>query len=298
MQRERITDHIFVFRSSLYAEVTAGLVMTSEGAVLIDTLLYPEETLRIRRYIERGLSSRVHTLIITHFHADHSTGACFFPEAVIVSQKLCAEMLATRGRESLGRMQASAPDFAGVELALPDITFEDEMLLELGGTRLRLRESPGHSPDSITCLVEDEDLLFAADTVMPLPYFVDGSCADLERSLRRLLDAEYENIVQGHGEIILRGEAQDKIESDLHYLSSLQEAVARAMQAGEDDIAAAIPLEACGKSPVLLNGVVTQLHEQNIGALVSEYQAAASARTEDISEDKQGQMTWRQKQLI
>ena len=47
MQRERITENILVFRSDQYAQVTAGVVLTSAGAVLIDTLLYPEESQRI-----------------------------------------------------------------------------------------------------------------------------------------------------------------------------------------------------------------------------------------------------------
>lgn len=295
MQRERITDDIFVFRSSLYAQATAGLILTSDGAALIDTLLYPEESQRIRRFVERGLSSTVRYVINTHFHADHSTGTCFFPEALVIAHRLCAELLATRGRESLKSLKASGPEFAEVTLALPDITFEDAITLELGDTRITLRESPGHSPDSITCLVEGEDVLFAADTVMPLPYFVDGSCADLERSLARLLEAEYENVVQGHGEIILRGEAQEKIHSDLNYLKRLKRQVRQALDAEVENIDNAIPLESCGKSPVLLNGLVAQLHELNIRALVEEYGATGSANND---EDDEGRLAWRQKKLI
>ncbi len=295
MQRERITDDIFVFRSSLYAQATAGLVLTGDGAVLIDTLLYPEESLRIRRFVERGLSSIVRYVINTHYHADHTIGTCFFPDAVVISHQLCAEMLDTRGRESLESMKAGGPEFDAVELTLPDITFEDEITLELGGTRIWMRESPGHSPDSITCLVEGEDVLFAADTVMPLPYFFDGGCADLERSLKRLLDEEYENVVQGHGEIILRGEAQGKIQSDLDYLQCLKRQARQALDEGWQDIETAIPLEACGKSPVLLNGIVTQLHQLNIRALVKEYHSTHSAHD---NEDDEGRGAWRQKKLI
>jgi len=43
MQRERISDDIFVFTSGMYAQVTAGAVLTSEGAVIIDTLPFPSE---------------------------------------------------------------------------------------------------------------------------------------------------------------------------------------------------------------------------------------------------------------
>ena len=271
MQRERITDQIFVFRSSLYAQVTAGVVITKAGAVLIDTLLYPEETLRIRRFVEEGLDVPIRFVINTHFHADHTAGTCFFPDAQVVSHRLCRDMLDSRGRDGLARLKASASEFEPVKLILPNITFEDQMALELGGTTIRLRESPGHSPDSIVCLVEQEEILFAADTVMPIPYFVDGDFVAFEHSLKRLAEDEFENIVQGHGDIVLRGEVPEKIASDLEYLYRLREGVERALSMGEGEIESHIGLAECGKSHVLLNGVVQQLHTQNIRALVRRY---------------------------
>ena len=268
MQRERITDNIFVFRSDQYAQVTAGVVLTSAGAVLIDTLLYPEETLRIRRFVEEGLGASIRFVINTHFHADHTAGTCFFPGAQVIAHRLCREMLDTRGREALARIKVNAAEFEPVELILPNITFEDQMTLEFANTTLTLRSSPGHSPDSIVCLVEQEEVLFAADTVMPIPYFVDGEFEAFERSLTHLLGGEFENIVQGHGDIILRGEVPEKIESDLQYLHCLRNKVQNALEQGYDDIESRVPLADCGKSHVLLNGVVQQLHVQNIRTLI------------------------------
>ena len=299
IQRERITDHIFVFRSQQYAQVTAGLVLTDDGAVLIDTLLYPEETLRIRQFVKERLGSRVNYVINTHFHADHSTGTCFFPGARVIAHKLCRDMLDHRGREGLAQLKVAAAEFEPVELVLPDITFEREMTLKIGGTNFRLRESPGHSPDSIVCLLEDEEVLFAADTVMPIPYFVDGSFSDFIGSLTRLLDDEYENIVQGHGDIILRGEAPEKIASDLEYLRKLDQAVRIALDKAPEDIENQISLASCGKSHVLLDGVVQQLHQYNVRALVKQYrergQGPPAGQTGDEIERS---YTWHQKKLI
>lgn len=299
MQRERITEHVLVFRSDQYAQVTAGVVLTREGAVLIDTLLYPEETMLIRRYVEDGLGSKVKFVINTHFHADHTTGTCFFPGAQVISHKLCRDMLEGRGRESLRQMKENASEFAPVEVVLPDITFDDEMTLEFGGTTFRLRRSPGHSPDSIVCLLEEEEVLFAADTVMPIPYFVDGSYADFVESLNKLLERDYENIVQGHGEIILRGEAPEKLKSDLQYLAKLDDGVKIALDNGREDVENLVSLAQCGKSPVLLHGVVQQLHQHNIRALVSQYRDETVRESVGQSLAEYGsKMAWQQKKLI
>ncbi|MCY4145339.1 MAG: MBL fold metallo-hydrolase [Chloroflexi bacterium] len=293
MQRERITDHIFVFRSALYAQVTAGLVLTTDGAVLIDTLLYPEETLRIRRYVEQGLRSRVRYIINTHYHADHTTGSCFFPDAEVVAHGLCRQLLQERGHEGLRRMQAASGDFDAAQVVLPTRTFEDAMLLELGGCRFELWHSPGHSPDSITCRV-DGDTLFAADTLMPVPYFVDGNVEQLADSLRGLMTDECEYLVQGHGDVILRGEASAKISSDLDYLQRLHDGVRSALQRGDEDIEERLSLSDCGKSFDLLQGLVDQLHRQNIQALVRELLAETPA----AQSTNQGKELWMQKRII
>lgn len=293
MQRERITDHIIVFRSDLYAQVTAGLVLTADGAVLIDTLLYPEETLRIRRYIEQGLQSHVRYIINTHYHADHTTGSCFFPDAEVIAHELCRQLLMERGHESLRRMQATSDDFDAVQVVLPTRTFADAMLLELGGCRFELRHSPGHSPDSITCRVDD-DTLFAADTLMPVPYFVDGDLEQLANSLRALMADEYEHLVQGHGDVILRGEAPARVSSDLDYLQRLQAGVRSGLQRGDADIAERLSLADCGKSFDQLHGIVEQLHRQNVQALVNELLAETPARH---NRQVEGRNLWMQKQI-
>ncbi|MCY4019815.1 MAG: MBL fold metallo-hydrolase [Chloroflexi bacterium] len=272
MQRERITDNILVFRSDQYAQVTAGVVLTSAGAVLIDTLLYPEESQQICRFVESGLGYEFAFVINTHFHADHTTGTCFFPGAQVIGHRLCRDLLDTRGRDGLQHLKESSPEFESVRLVLPTIVFDDELTLCLGDTTITMWSSPGHSPDSIVCLVEEEDILFAADTVMPIPYFVDGDFEDFKRSLCRLRNASFENIVQGHGDIILRGEAEEKLDSDLAYLDLLDKAVAGSIGIGAAEAEEGITAADCGKSQVLLNGVVRELHRQNVRSMIERQQ--------------------------
>jgi cyclase len=110
MQRERVADDIYVFTSDLYAQVTASAIITSAGAVVVDTLVYPEETRQIKRFVESRLGIPVAYVINTHYHADHTTGTCFFEGARVVSHSLCRSLLDKRGRESLEKSKASSED--------------------------------------------------------------------------------------------------------------------------------------------------------------------------------------------
>jgi cyclase len=272
MQRERVADDIYVFTSDLYAQVTAGVIVTSEGAIVIDTLVYPEETQQIKRFVEMRLGTTVRYVINTHFHADHSTGTCFFKGAHVVAHARCRELLDTRGRESLEHAKTASTEMREVNLVLPDIVFDGgPMNLHVGNKTLQLWASPGHSPDSIVCLVKEDRVLFAADTLMPIPYFVDGSYDDFLDSLNSLRNGNFENVIQGHGEVILRGEVEEKIAADIEYLHKLRKAVDNALATRTSEKALnAITIENCGKSRILLNGMVEQLHRQNVLALASQ----------------------------
>lgn len=272
MQRERVADDIYVFTSDLYAQVTAGVIVTSEGAVVIDTLVYPEETLQIKRFVDMRLGTSVRYVINTHFHADHTTGTCFFKGAHVIAHSRCRDLLNKRGRESLEQVKSASPEMRNVELILPDIVFDGGPLnLHIGNKTLQLWATPGHSPDSIVCLVKEDRVLFAADTLMPIPYFVDGSYDDFVESLNGLRNGNFENVIQGHGEVILRGEVEEKIETDVDYLQKLKKAVEEALTSSNPERALeAIDIESCGKSRILLNGMVEQLHRQNVLALASQ----------------------------
>ena len=280
MQRERVADDIYVFTSELYAQVTAGAIVTLEGAILIDTLVFPEEARAIKNFLAKRHNSPVRYIILTHYHADHTYGTCFFPEAQVIAHARCHELLDTRGREGLRVAQQSSPELRDVEIVLPHMTFEQGvMTVHLGNKTVELRHSPGHSPDSIVALVREDRVLFAGDTMMPVPYFVDGNYDDFVASLNALRQGGFENVVQGHGEVVLRGEVEEIIQGNLDYLAAVRQHVENALEAGEAiEALDAISIESCGKSRIPLNGLVQDLHQANMRALYQTLQAQRAAR--------------------
>ena len=275
MLRERVTNNIYVFTSDLYAQVTAWLLVTNEGSVLIDTLAYPEETRQIKQFAEERLKTEIRYVVNTHYHADHTTGTCFFPDAQVISHQLCREFLDQRGRESLEGARANSVEMRDVTLVRPDIVFDRSFTLHLGDKALQCWSTPGHSMDSIVCLVKEDQVLFAADTMMPVPYFVDGDYHAFLSSLTELKQHHFENIIQGHGEVILRGEIDEEIQRNIDYLVRLREAVDNALMSRSPQSALdAIEIEDCGKSRILLNGAVQVLHHQNVHSLALERRKA------------------------
>jgi len=272
MVRERISDDIYIFTSRRYAQVKAGAILTKEGAILIDTLFYPDETRAIKDFLEKRLDQTVRYVINTHYHADHTQGTYLFPEARVISHTLCREFLDTAGRGGLARMKEQSPELEEVKIVLPDMIFDTGHInIYLGGKTVQMSPCPGHSPDIISVLVVNDRIMFASDNMMPVPTIFDGSYGDLVNTLESMQAMSLDSIVQGHGEVILRGEVQDLIESDLAYLSKIKEAVQGIVDQGDPlAMLEKVTIESCGKSRIPLNGFVTDLHQANLRQLYQE----------------------------
>jgi len=268
IQRERIADNVYSFQSEVYAQVTAGAVVGPSWAVVIDTLALPEETLAIRDYIEQELSVPVRYVIDTHSHADHAWGNCFFPGATIIGHSLCRNYLEAN-RSTLDDVRRQNQSYRNVRLVLPQMTFDQGILnLRVGKKTLTLMALPGHSDDNIAVLVEEDRVLFAGDAAMPLPYIVDGEVDDLAASLKKMGKMGLENIIQGHGDIVLRGEIDNFIKENLAYLSNLKKVVRKASRRRyPQEILDEATVESCGKSRVLIGGLAGELHRRNLRSL-------------------------------
>jgi glyoxylase-like metal-dependent hydrolase (beta-lactamase superfamily II) len=271
MQEERVAQDIHIFTSELYAQVTAGLIVTEEGGILIDTLPFPEETAALVGVTKELCPAGVPLIVYTHYHADHIYGGYQFPDSTIVSHELTRQLILEKGVDALAESKSQAPELEEVELVFPAVVFDGgELTLHLGQKTLELFHSPGHTPDSIAVYVVEDKVLFAADTMLPVPTIFDGDLNTLVNSLQRLKELPIDSMVQGHGEVILRGEVPDRIDQAIDYLQQISQLVDETI--AEDRPRESLlqsDVESFGLSRIPLNGLVQQLHTANLLALYS-----------------------------
>jgi len=273
MHRERVSENVYWFQSDVYAQVTAGVITGPQWAVVIDTLAMPDETLAMRDFIERDLGVPIRYVINTHYHADHTWGNCFFPGATVIAHTRCRELLEERGRSSLEAARKQNNALRQVKIVLPHMTFSSgELTLRVGKKNLTILSTLGHSDDGIAVLVEEDRVLFAGDAFMPLPYVVDGDLEEIATSIRKIGRMGLENIIQGHGDIILRGEIDAAVKENLNYLTLLKKNVKAALRRrNPEELLETITIEQCGKSRVYLGGLAESLHQRNLRTLVQQW---------------------------
>jgi glyoxylase-like metal-dependent hydrolase (beta-lactamase superfamily II) len=236
--------------------------------VVIDTLPFPRETEEMMRFIRRHSKSPIRHVILTHYHPDHVYGACLLGGEVTAHER-CRRALVKHGAQILEMDQAQNPDLADIEIRLPETVFNrGTVALHVGAKTILLMHTPGHTSDGISAYVKEDKVLFAGDLIMPVPYIVDGNREAMRASLHDIERLALDNIVQGHGDVLLRGEIPEAIETSFQYLDAIEEQVwSRASQGMPQDTLAEVTIESCHKSRIPLNGLAEELHQANMAYL-------------------------------
>lgn len=160
------------------------------------------------------------------------------------------------------------------------------MSIRVGKKTLTMIHLPGHSADNIGVLVEEDRVLFAADILMPIPYLVDGDIDEMITSLKMISKMGLENVVQGHGDIVLRGEVDVSVKDNLAYLSAIRRVVRQASRRKYPmDFLSQADIESCGKSRVLIGGLAEELHQRNLYSLYEQLYDEAPLASEYEFED-------------
>ncbi len=280
MYWERVSEEIFLFTSDRYALVNSVAVLTDRGTVVIDALPFPDEARQIARFLEVRSGMDFFSLILTHHHMDHVYGLYAFPEHLdVIAHELCRQRLLEIGESSLQEARESDPAFAEVTLRIPTVTFETgELLVDAGNKTFRLFSLPGHSADNIGVYIEQDEVLITGDAVMAIPIIANGNWEQEVQTLELIKAMEPDTIIQGHGEVILRGEVKTMMDQYIRYLQCVKRQAQTILKKGRDRREIwDIPLEKCGLERVPLGIASHQLHVANILSVYDKLKAEQEA---------------------
>ncbi len=268
MIKDRVSDNIYALISDLYYEVTAGFIVTPEGAVVVDTLPFPSETLELKKEVLKECPEGIKYLILTHYHADHTLGTYLLESSEIIAHKRTRLLLAKEGTSKLAEARSIHSELEGASIILPSITFTGSMSIRIGGFNIHLFELFGHTHDSIAVYIQEEKTLFAGDLLMPIPLVTDGDVDLTIASLEALKRLNLDYVVQGHGGVLLKGEIMDVLDDNIRYLQKLKAKVAEAISKKRPpESLFRIKMEDFGKSPLAMGAMSEPIHKANILAI-------------------------------
>jgi len=186
-------------------------------------------------------------VVNTHHHVDHSFGNQFYLPAEIVSHRGCRESLITRGAD-VGMLSERYPqykeDWAEARLTPASITYEDKMIVHLGGKVVELlHPGPAHTyGDTLVYLPEDK-VLFTGDVAFHYltPLARDGHVSNWIKVANGILNhLDATTLIPGHGPV----SGKEVVSATLKYLRLVKRKSRSHFQRGAsvEDTSRAIPL--------------------------------------------------------
>jgi glyoxylase-like metal-dependent hydrolase (beta-lactamase superfamily II) len=237
---------LFDFSSS-----NASFLVTEEGVLVVDTRQHVRDGEDLVARIRKVTDKPIKWVVNSHFHADHYLGNPAFKaagativahrETAMLMQKMHAKEISRRG----GFFKRRGYDPKDVRLVTPDVTFDSEMTIRLGGREIRLVYlGPGQQ-------IGDTFVVFPHNRAMHTPgAFARRSWANTVFTpsvegwvdvLRKVSAMDVDVVLPAHGDVAKRADVGELSQFLLEQYSAVKAAVAKGMSA--DETVKALPFE-------------------------------------------------------
>jgi glyoxylase-like metal-dependent hydrolase (beta-lactamase superfamily II) len=202
----KISEHVW----EIEGFPNIAIVVGSRATLVVDTGLGPKNGATIARVTARLAPNNSKLfLTTTHFHPEHAAGEPGFPASTLLIRNTVQQQeLAQHGQEMIdmfsGRSAQNKELLEGVVLRAPDVTFEREATVDLGGgVKARLLWFGGaHTKGDELTLVEPDHTLVSGDVVqnktMPFIYGDGGTPTSWLAVLDKLTALNVAHVLPDH----------------------------------------------------------------------------------------------------
>ena len=203
---QRIAPDVYV--ETVWPGINVGAMITSEGIILVDTPLLPDEARRWQKALSTISDQPIIYVINTDFHPDRVVGNRWF-DAPAIAHEGVWEKARTYGNgfrqqlvDSLAdKYPQAAGEMATWKVALPQLTFTARLTLYKGERVVELFHAGGATPASSLVYLPEARILFTGDTVVcgVHPLGAQTNSKQWLEALNAIRKMRVERIVPGRG---------------------------------------------------------------------------------------------------
>lgn len=196
----------------------AGLVVGDGASLLVDTLFDLRTTAAmLEAFGDHTRPAPIATVVNTHANGDHCYGNQLVGDAQIVASTAAAEEMGEVPPALLAGLNAAEGpvgelfrsffgefDFEGIEMRLPDRTFDGRLELEVGGRVVELIEvGPAHTRGDVLAVVPDARVVYTGDILFigGAPIVWAGPLSNWVAACDLILGMDVDALVPGHGPV-------------------------------------------------------------------------------------------------
>jgi glyoxylase-like metal-dependent hydrolase (beta-lactamase superfamily II) len=201
----RVSEHVY----AILGFPNIGIVLGDRATLVVDTGLGARNGAIVLKQAEKLSKAPILYLTTTHFHPEHAMGEQAFPaRTIIVRPAVQQEEMNQHANEMMdlfrGFSAQSKELLQDVKLRPPDILFDKEIRLDLGGVTARLMWlGPAHTRgDELIFVVQDSVLIpgdIVQDKIVPNMPGADASLKNWLAILDQLEPLQPRFVVPDHG---------------------------------------------------------------------------------------------------
>ena len=206
----RLAEGVYVHKGNGF-DSNSGIIITSEGAVVIDTGQTAIDAHSIMATVKKLTNLPVRMVIDTEPHGDHALGHFLFsPPAVVIAAAGAGESMRTmvppvpeRIQKAAGSSPAMKAALEGFRMVTPHIEYKDRTTLNIGGRTIELIHLKGvHSEADTAVWLPKERVLFSASAFVANQINIFRpfvNIADILAAGKLMKALNPEHVVPGHG---------------------------------------------------------------------------------------------------
>jgi cyclase len=238
---KKVADDIyFLFE---FTSSNSVVLVTDDGVLVVDTRQHPRDGQDLIERIRSVTDKPIKWVINSHFHGDHHFGNSAFKPlgASIVSQKATARIMEKVQPKELARrgnfFKSRGYDPTEVKLVLPDVTFESEMTIRLGGREVRLAYfGPGQNEGDTFVFFPHARMVFTTGMFGPrsMPNMAfTPSVEGWIKLLDELAAMDVDKILPAHGDVAMTADVKELSAMIADEYQTVKEAIAKGITVDE-----------------------------------------------------------------
>lgn len=206
-----IAENVYLVSRHPDSNVNITAFVLPKRLVLVDCGIRLPTAVETRTETEEFFKKKIKTVILTHFHSDHTAGLPAFSDCRIISSNLMLKNLKRAGRK--------VPK--GFELTFPNETFDDQLELQYSDVRFSIKRTGGHTDGSAYVYCPNHKVVVTGDNLTisfnPWGGAKNGNPDVWIKALQEYLSLDAEFFIPGHGPV----GGKDQVKELLDYIDSV-----------------------------------------------------------------------------
>jgi glyoxylase-like metal-dependent hydrolase (beta-lactamase superfamily II) len=163
----KVSDHVW----AIMGFPNVAIIVGSRATLIVDTGLGPRNGATVSRVAAKLSPNQKLYLTTTHFHPEHAAGDAGFPaNTILIRDAVQQQEMEKHGTEMVETFSSRSAQnkelLADVKLRSPDVIFDTEAKIDLGGVTARLLWfGAAHTKGDELTLVEPDGTLVSGDVV-------------------------------------------------------------------------------------------------------------------------------------